>query len=146
MHFSLQYLHLTVYLSILNPILDQGVFARYNRDTVLSLAGPDHVSNWRWSQHSERTQVKKGALFREKQGTGCLVQSEEETAATKWQVSALGCSTSIYREMGQVSGSLSLRRRRGKRSRKRKNMFFFFPPTRSLRQLTVLCPEKPDYI
>lgn len=49
--FFLQCLHLTVYLSLLNPILGQGVSVWCNGDTVLSLAGSDHVSNWRWSQH-----------------------------------------------------------------------------------------------
>lgn len=75
---------------------------------------------------SERTQVKKGALFREKQGTGCLVQGEEETAATKWQVSALGCSTSIYREMGQVSGSPS-QAGKGKALLEEEKHVFFLP-------------------
>lgn len=39
--FFLQYLHLTVYLSLLNPILGQGVFVWYNGDSVLI--------GWAWS-------------------------------------------------------------------------------------------------
>lgn len=75
------------------------------------------------------------------------MQGEEEMVATKRLESALGCSTSIYCETGQVSCSPSEVGERGERSGKKKDMaFFYFPTPGSLRQLIMLCPEKPDCI
>lgn len=76
---------------------------------------------------SKRNQVLKRSLFfREKLGTGCLMQSEC-SVGTKQQESVLGCPESVYYATERGKTCLSL-----------------LP--RSLRQSTMLRPKKPAWL